>query len=347
MAKKSTNSKTVFAETEVSKKDNKFYGGSRKVELVERIKERSVFIRKNTFGEFELYDAFNTMSNSDDTISLDSTIYRHIEFEKVVNKEGKVEITPRFSKDENFEDKLSEIEKKITEVKKENLRLKNIYSDLEKEIKLNNIKNTKKINSLRNFIENLSKPDNSIGLFHGHIYLDTNDSKKGEEIFANLNIFLNTLNLEIALEDEAIIGSWIKKFVGKINNFFTSEELKDRFKDFEHAIQLKNIDKVQSEIDLNQATAAAKLMDSLKDTKNCAIMIGSVILIKYVNELGEQIQLCKTLTRTELKTISKNESILNSPSEIYKLINKNITVKSNKKKIQKTKIQIDKTDLLT
>lgn len=126
---------------------------------------------------------------------------------------------------------------------------------------------------------------------------------------------LEAFGLKLADEFPAIRGSWFKKWFAKTAEAMTQPEVADRIKKLERALELKGLGQPQAEIDEKQASAAAKLMEALKDTPNAAIQVGSILLIKRLTEAGSTVQI-RTLTPTELMHLENNQALLMSPENL-------------------------------
>ena len=80
------------------------------------------------------------------------------------------------------------------------------------------------------------------------------------------------------------------------------------------------IEKVQAEIDGLKVGAAAQLLESVKDTSNVAMKLGSIVLIKAeVN--GQERTLIFDLTDNQRQNLEKNAFLLNQPQELLNFLN--------------------------
>jgi hypothetical protein len=147
------------------------------------------------------------------------------------------------------------------------------------------------------------------------VYLSEVVGNTVDEVSHAIQDVLDAFGLEFADEFPAIKGSWFKKWFAKTAQAMTQSEVTDRLKKLERAVELKGLGQPQAEIDEKQASAAAKLMDALKDTPNAAIQVGSILLIKRLTESGSTMQI-RTLTPTELMHLENNQALLMSPENI-------------------------------
>ncbi|QIJ88286.1 hypothetical protein C7H62_0477 [Mesoflavibacter sp. HG96] len=155
------------------------------------------------------------------------------------------------------------------------------------------------------------------------IYLDTNDDKISEKYYQNLLKVLEEQDFILSRENPAEKGSWLKKFWVKSKKTLSSPEVLDRLEKIERGIELKHIDKVQSEVDLNTSQAISNLLESTKDIPNFSTLVGSLLFAKATVN-GEPIVFAQTLTQDQLKIVKENPSLINKP---FDLINKMEEVK--------------------
>ncbi len=197
------------------------------------------------------------------------------------------------------------------------IQIQTQIENLANEISILKSKNQQTFDLLKDFISFDTNPK-----MHstGHIYLSTDNIEKGEDIYDKFKRFAESIGYKVVLEADPIIGSYIGRFVTKIKRFFSDKDFGELAEDAEHALKLAMIDKVQSEIDHNNATAAAALLESLKNTKSAVLQIGALVLIKHYDKKGDPIIITKTLHRTQMKKIAEKPQLLNSPQEMLDFI---------------------------
>lgn len=157
------------------------------------------------------------------------------------------------------------------------------------------------------------------------IYLDTNDDLISEKYYENLIKVLEEQDFYLSRQNPAEKGSWLKNFWVKSKKVMTSKEVIDRLEKIERGIELKHIDKVQSEVDLNTSQAISNLLQSTQNIPNFSTLVGSLLFAKATFN-GESIIFAQTLTQDQLKIVKDNPSLLKKP---FDLINKMEEVKSN------------------
>lgn len=147
------------------------------------------------------------------------------------------------------------------------------------------------------------------------IYLDTDNIKIAEDFYSALLNFLEKFDFRITKEDPPKIGSWYKRLWGKFVKALTHKEVTSRVDQIERALQLKHVDKVQSEVDLNYAEAVARLNESTQNIPNYAILLGSLLYAKstYNSEVRIFVQV---LTQEQIKIVKQNQNLLTKPFEL-------------------------------
>lgn len=109
------------------------------------------------------------------------------------------------------------------------------------------------------------------------------------------------MGFEFLQDGEFIPGSWwINRIKLGINNFRNNKEVQDAYKLGKHALELALIEEKQSIVNKNNAEAAKALLDSIKDVTRFISLLGSLLVIKYLNPKGEQIIEVRNLTPKEV-----------------------------------------------
>ncbi|MBY8962871.1 hypothetical protein KJK34_08930 [Flavobacterium sp. D11R37] len=147
------------------------------------------------------------------------------------------------------------------------------------------------------------------------IYLDTNNVEHANTYYSTLLDLLEKLDFEVEKEDPAILGSWIKNALLKFKRAATSKEVVSRLEQVERALQLKHVDKVQSEVDLNIAEAIARLIESTNNINNFSSLVGSLLFAKATIN-GESVVFAQVLTQEQLKVVAERPSLLHRPIEL-------------------------------
>ncbi len=80
-------------------------------------------------------------------------------------------------------------------------------------------------------------------------------------------------------------------------------------------IELRELDHPQSEVDLNQADAVARLLGALSLEQDALMQIGSLILIKVQKKI-----FVRTLTQTELVYFNRNPALFQDPAKALQVL---------------------------
>jgi hypothetical protein len=158
---------------------------------------------------------------------------------------------------------------------------------------------------------------NSAFSFSGHIFAGTDDLSKADNIFDSTKNFFETFGFEVLDEGKIKQGSWFKANVFyKIRNVYRNKEAKELFDKTKKAIELQQIDKYQSEVNKNNAEAAATLLTAIKDVPFFATKMGSLVIIKTTNEQGISQIIARLLTTEETIFYDQNPEFLNNPIQL-------------------------------
>jgi hypothetical protein len=147
------------------------------------------------------------------------------------------------------------------------------------------------------------------------VYIDETPEGSVHAISTAIGEVLSAYEFEIADEFPAVRGSWFKKWIAKTTNAISQPEVIDRLEKIERAVELKSIDKPQSEVDEKQAKAISTLIKSLEKVPNAAVQAGSVLVVKLTTPKGPIIQ-ARTLSQEELMQLEDNQLLLQDPSEV-------------------------------
>ncbi len=153
----------------------------------------------------------------------------------------------------------------------------------------------------------------------GYLYLDTDDFNKAQIVFESYLSFACYLGFDVEDKGEFAKGSWIRKGIELITQTKNSEEAQEIYEKGRKAIELATIEKVQSEINKNNAEAAAVFLNSVKDIPQAATRIGSLIVLKI--QVNGQAQVITTVLTTEqLITVEKDPALMARPDDLLSLI---------------------------
>lgn len=149
------------------------------------------------------------------------------------------------------------------------------------------------------------------------IYLNTSKSLEIDEVKKALLDFFEAFDLEIEIDFPAKISSWYKRFFLRAKDVASSSEFQSRVEKAERALELKLLQREQSEIDKNQAEAVSRLLDSLNKTEDGGVLsVGSILVVKRKREPA----IAYTLTPEQMIYIQKNPSLIYNSEKVIESI---------------------------
>lgn len=189
--------------------------------------------------------------------------------------------------------------------------------------KINNIEEkckqiNKELQAMKNTIITIVNDSNEvtkIQFIPVDIYIDTNNSNEIFEVYSSVIDLLENIGFKKDIELDPIKGSWYKKLIAKSKEILTEEEVQNKLKEVEYALEVKIL-KDQSEVDKNQSEALSNILKSVENIPNAAIKIGSLLVVKITSETGEATVQVRSLTILELHLLNKRPDLLLKPNEI-------------------------------
>lgn len=145
-----------------------------------------------------------------------------------------------------------------------------------------------------------------------NIYLDTVNQELAEKFYDVLLEVAEEIDFEIKSEFPVIISSWIKGFILRSQKALSSREVRERFEKVERAIELQQIEQVQSVIDKNINDAIARLMEASKDIPNICTIAGSLLFVKTTVN-GKSSVFAQNLSHEQLMILRYKPSLLHDP----------------------------------
>jgi CRISPR/Cas system CSM-associated protein Csm2 small subunit len=155
-----------------------------------------------------------------------------------------------------------------------------------------------------------------------NVYLDTDHPNLIYTSYQSVLDFLVEIGFETSIDFPPRKGSWIKRWISRSVNAMTNEQVTNRLKEAEYAVEVNTILKPQSEVEKNQSEALVGMIKSLEGIQNAVIRIGSLILVKVTSPTGEVNIQVRTLSIAELHLINKNPMLLEQPQQILKAFSK-------------------------
>jgi type I restriction enzyme R subunit len=154
----------------------------------------------------------------------------------------------------------------------------------------------------------------------GYLYLDTDDFEQAQGIFNSYLDFAASIGLEVQERGEFFKGSWIRKGIELIIRVKSSDEAKALYEKGQKAIELAAIEKAQSEVNKNNAEAAAAYINAVKEIPEAAAMFGSLVIIKLTVD-GDSRLFTYVLTTEQLLHIENNPELMHHPEKLLVRLN--------------------------
>ncbi len=164
-------------------------------------------------------------------------------------------------------------------------------------------------------------------------YIDDTPEGAINAISEAISDVLKAFGFTVADEFPEIKGSWFKKWFAKSKDVLSQPEVMERLEKIERAVVLKAIDRPQADVDEKQASAIAKLINSLDKVPNAAVQAGSVLVVKLTINNSPVIQ-ARTLSQEEMIELENNQLLLQNPAEVLGKLSAACT---NTKKLSKKK----------
>ena len=158
--------------------------------------------------------------------------------------------------------------------------------------------------------------DVSVVKYHGYVYTDTENYVYAEGFYFSLKALFETFGFEFLDDGAQVKGSWIRKkisfFFRKTAEFVEPEESLAKIKE---ALELKYIDKVQSEINKNNIEAAAAFIKANENVYNAVAHMGQILFLKTTIE-GKASTITKQISVQQMKYLEEYPNICNNPLQV-------------------------------
>ena len=109
-------------------------------------------------------------------------------------------------------------------------------------------------------------------------------------------------------------GSFFRRARAVATEAATSQELRERFIQLEHVIALNSLDSKQAAVNVGEAEAARKLIESIADVPQACLRLGSLLVVKY-QDAGGPVLLTKNLSQPEMHALDRSPEILENPRQ--------------------------------
>lgn len=124
---------------------------------------------------------------------------------------------------------------------------------------------------------------------------------------------LEAYGFQVEHQDVPITGSWYRRFWVRTKE--AAPPVEELLAKLQRALELRELDHPQSEVDLNQADAVARLLGALSPESDALMQIGSLVLIKVENKV-----FVRTLTQGELIYFNRNPALFQDPANALQVL---------------------------
>lgn len=146
------------------------------------------------------------------------------------------------------------------------------------------------------------------------IYLDTEDLEQFYTTVDEVFRLAGELGYQPPILDSIERGSFFARAWTSLKNSMSSEELDDKVKMAQRAVELRAVDELQARVDLDVTAAMRNVIDSVSDIPNACIRVGSLVMLKYIQN-GEETLVARQLNQRELRAVSQHPELQKDPSQ--------------------------------
>jgi len=111
----------------------------------------------------------------------------------------------------------------------------------------------------------------------------------------------------------------IARWFAKSKEALTSEEVVERLKKVEYAVESQQIRKPEAEANLALGKAVGEVLTALANTPEAAIQIDTLLIIKAKTPSGESAVFVRTMSQKELAMLEANPGLLSVPADLLRL----------------------------
>ncbi|MBU3004275.1 DEAD/DEAH box helicase family protein [Paraglaciecola arctica] len=153
----------------------------------------------------------------------------------------------------------------------------------------------------------------------GSIYLSTGTFSEGFAVVEAYTQFAKSIGFSVVNNGEFVKGSWWRKGIELLTRAKNSSEAQELFEKGKKAIELATIEKLQSEVNKNNAEAAAAFLNSTKDISDVAAQFGSLLLVKTTKDGVAKVS-TTVLTTEQLLLVENTPALMSKPADLLGII---------------------------
>lgn len=149
------------------------------------------------------------------------------------------------------------------------------------------------------------------------VYLQDSSLEDVAGVASQVEKAIALLGFDFAEDFPAEEGSFRKGWFVKSKELLTQDEVTDRLKKIEKALEIKHLDGPQAEVARVLSEAIRNLKELVSDQSSAAIQCGPILLVKTTNRGKSSLQV-RTLTPREVIHLERNQDLLTNPATIMK-----------------------------
>jgi cold shock protein len=148
------------------------------------------------------------------------------------------------------------------------------------------------------------------------IYVDSDQLADLKYLVAAVSNLVQESGFILETIEPPVRGSWFQ--LGQLfsRSPATKVAILDRLHQLEQAVQIATLDLPQSAANLNNANAMFITMQALDQSKNAAVMLGSILIVKTTSEEGSVVT-SRTLTAREMRALECDPELIKSPNMLW------------------------------
>ncbi len=147
----------------------------------------------------------------------------------------------------------------------------------------------------------------------GFVY--TGETEAGPELVEALDEMLHAFGFEESEREEPRYGSYFQRLTAWMKVKAASPAGVDAREKAQRALELKVLDKEQAEVDAQQAEAVARVITALEKTERCALLVGSLLVVKL-----PELTVARNLTQRQLLHLNANPELQMQPEKLLELL---------------------------
>lgn len=155
------------------------------------------------------------------------------------------------------------------------------------------------------------------------VYLDTDDETVASAVFAAVDELAQAVGIENLMQKGSWRGSIRERFTGTTRSASSQKKTEERLRSLESHLQsqqVKGRNERQVEEDQKISAAFAVVCDTIRDVPRACIRIGSLVVVKYPNDLGESVLIARELTPVERLIFEGNPQLQKSPETLFDVL---------------------------